>query len=706
MSNFVRKIFDLPARTIFSSLIIFLPICLLVYAVITRANIPKSPKATQGNLDLSETDLVHGDNVRLDGEWLFFWNQLLEPSDFDSTAEQASEVITVPGIWNGHELNGKKLDGSGYATFKLHIKLKEPNDIYALKILTVSNAYKLWIDGNLIAENGVVSADKDSYHPEYRPQVVAFSPTSQDVEIVVQISNFHHWKGGFWHPIKLGSFENIQREYNSRTLLEIFLFGCLFIMAVYHFGLFFLRRKDPSTLYFGLMCAVICFRSLLTGENLINYVIPDLDWFVARKVEYLLTFVTVPVYMGFARSLYPNEINTYVYRALMFFGIFLCAFTLFAPIDIFTFLSYIFSPYSWIAGVCAIYVFVMAARREREGAELFLATSLFFLITIFNDALNQTEFIHTGLYLPFGLLMVVFAQSFILSSRSANAYRNLEIYAKTFQKFVPSQFLNKIAKDGIESIKLGNAQKEEVTVIFSDIRAFTALSENMTPSETFKLLNKYLSYVEPPIRENHGFVDKYMGDGIMALFEKEPEGNSAHNALLAALEMRKALSRYNETRKASSKAILQAGIGVHSGSVIIGTLGGEERMDSTAIGDAVNLASRIEGMTKIYGVPILVSDDTIQLLDTRDEFIIRFVDKAMAKGKSEPVVIWEVMGKANEISSEMKIQWLPMFETAMDNYWQGRLQDAKMQFESCLQIYKDDPVAEIYLKRCTEISAS
>ena len=208
---------------------------------------------------------------------------------------------------------------------------------------------------------------------------------------------------------------------------------------------------------------------------------------------------------------------------------------------------------------------------------------------------------------------------------------------------MPLQFLKRIAKEGIQSIKPGNAEKGELTVLFCDIRSFTTLSENMSPDEVFKMLNKYLSYVEPPIRNNHGFVDKYMGDGIMALFEKDEQHNSAYNAVTAALQMKNALAVYNEQRQKANKPVLKIGIGLHTGQVVIGTIGGDERMDSTAIGDAVNLASRIESMTKTYDAMILASEDTINLLgEYRDQFILRFVDSVVVKGKTAAINIWEI----------------------------------------------------------------
>ena len=460
---------------------------------------------------------------------------------------------------------------------------------------------------------------------------------------MLQVSNFDHWKGGVWYAIKLGTLEQIVKERENKLILEIFLFGCLFIMAIYHFGLYFLRKKEPSTLYFGLICTAICLRSLFVGENIINAIWPSLDWFVARKIEYVLTFFTVPIYITFVRSLFPEEIRSLLYKIFCYIGILLILFVLFTPVDIYTFSSYIFTLYSWIASLYVIYVIILASIKKREGAILFLTTSLFFMLTIINDTLNQTEVLQTGLYLPFGLLVVVFAQSYILSSRSAHSFHTTEIYAATFQKFVPLQFLKRIAKEGIQSIKPGNAEKGELTVLFCDIRSFTTLSENMSPDEVFKMLNKYLSYVEPPIRNNHGFVDKYMGDGIMALFEKDEQHNSAYNAVTAALQMKNALAVYNEQRQKANKPVLKIGIGLHTGQVVIGTIGGDERMDSTAIGDAVNLASRIESMTKTYDAMILASEDTINLLgEYRDQFILRFVDSVVVKGKTAAINIWEI----------------------------------------------------------------
>ncbi len=694
MNKFRSSINRITAKQLLFLFIIFIPIGVLVVVLGAQVRISKKPKAVAGYLDLSQYDLQHG-AIPLNGEWKFYWHQFLEPKDLTEKNQESDSLINVPGIWNK-----KGYEAKGYATYVLDVKLRNGQSMQALNILTMSNAYKMWVNDQLIASNGIVGKDESHSQPAYAPKVITFLPDTNHLRFVVQVSNFAHCKGGFWLPVELGAVDQIQKDRDARVLLEMFLFGCLFIMALYHFSLYFLRRSDRSPLYFGLMCAVIGIRSLLTGENLINSIFPDPDWFIARKIEYLLTFLSVPIYITFSRVLYREQWNNTIYKGFIGFGLALCLFVLITPSDIYTNTSYVFTGFAWITSIYTIIVFIRAAKQKQEGAVIFTITSLFFLLTIVNDTLNQMELVHTGLYLSFGLLVVTFAQSFVLSSRFSKAFHNLEIYSSTFRKFVPAQFLDKVAKDGIESIRAGNAEKVEVSVLFSDIRSFTSLAESMLPEDIFNMLNKYLAFVEPPIRSNNGYVDKYIGDGIMALFENGKNQNSAYNAILAALEMQQALKKYNETRKTNEKPPLQMGIGLHTGDVIIGTLGGNERMDSTAIGDAVNLASRIEGMTKIYGVTLLVSDYTLSLLANREEFIVRFVDTATARGKTEPVGIWEIIGKRSDQGIDQKIIMLPAYEMAMTNYKAGNMAEAKSYFEICLEQSPGDTVAAIYLQRC------
>lgn len=689
----------IPSRLIIGWSIVSVPIILVfLYVFSSTYSVIRSPRVSNGDLNLSHWSFEENGSVKLDGQWQVYWDELLTPEELSHTSKKAA-TFSVPGIWNNTLINGKKRGGKGVATFHAHIRLPESKEIYALKLITMSTSYKLWVNGKPVASNGKIGLSEQTTHPEYRSQVVVLHDNAKELDLVLQIANFHHWKGGFWHPVKLGKLSQIQTEREGRILLEFFMFGCLIMMAVYHFGLHSLRRADKYTLFFALVCFCIGSRSLFTGENTIMEVFPHINWLFARKMEFLFTFLSIPFYAAFSRSLYPTCWHKWIYYLVFWIGVSMAVSVILLPSYYFTFESYLFAPYSFAASVYILYAFLRASRQKEEGATMFLVTTCFFFITMINEMLNQTEVIHTGLYLPVGLWIVVFAQAYILSSRMSTAFRTTEIYSSTFRKFVPLQFLNKIAKHGIESIKPGNAEADEVTVLFSDIRSFTKISEQMSPEAVFGMLNEYLAHVEPPIRRNNGFVDKYMGDGIMALFEGSEERSSSCHAVMAAIEMKKALVTYNSERKQRGELPLEMGIGLHSGSVIIGTLGGEERMDSTAIGDAVNLCSRIEGMTKLYGTELLVSSHTLDTMPEKGRFLYRYIDSVVAKGKTEAIGIWEIADFSSNVSDTVR-QLFDNYSNGIAFMQEHRIKEALNCFSQCVEMNPNDKPSQNYLQRC------
>lgn len=221
------------------------------------------------------------------------------------------------------------------------------------------------------------------------------------------------------------------------------------------------------------------------------------------------------------------------------------------------------------------------------------------------------------------------------------SFNQLQKTVESFERFVPERFLAVIASDGIENIQVGVAATRTITILFADIRGYTSMSEQMTPLETFALLNDYLACMGQVINDAGGFIDKYIGDAIMALFEDESTGS----ALKAALAMQKALAEFNEKRRRSSQPIVNIGIGIHRGEVVMGTVGFTSRIESTVIGDPVNVAARVEGLTRRYNRTVLVTESVITALKYPEDFELRLVDDAVkVKGKDELVAIYELIG--------------------------------------------------------------
>ncbi|MEB3278417.1 MAG: AAA family ATPase [Lyngbya sp.] len=268
---------------------------------------------------------------------------------------------------------------------------------------------------------------------------------------------------------------------------------------------------------------------------------------------------------------------------------------------------------------------------------------------------------------------------------------------KAYERFVPRQFLQLLDKNSIVDVQLGDQVQIEMSVLFSDIRNFTALSEMMTPEENFKFINSYLSQMEPAITDNNGFIDKYIGDEIMALFSGE-----ADNAVKAGIVMLHKLAEYNQSLSNAGLTTIQIGIGINTGSLMLGTVGGQNRMDSTVISDAVNLASRIENLTKEYGVSLLISQQTFSRLNNPADYTIRQIDRVKVKGKSEEVTVYEVFDADPPLVKEKKLATLPLFTEACFDYHHQAFSQAMQRFEDCLRQNPGDRVARIYLKRSQE----
>ncbi len=285
-----------------------------------------------------------------------------------------------------------------------------------------------------------------------------------------------------------------------------------------------------------------------------------------------------------------------------------------------------------------------------------------------------------------------------MSLKIENYISNISKMNEAYYRFVPKQFLEFLGAQSVLDVKLGDQVQKEMSVLFTDIREFTSLSEVMTPKETFDFLNDYLSRMEPVISRNHGFIDKYIGDSIMALFTGNVE-----NAIDAAIEMRAALADFNLQRKLDNKLPVNSGIGIHTGNLMLGIVGGHGRMDSTVVSDAVNLASRVEGLTKIYGTSLIISQDTLIKLQDPGRYNYRFLDVVKVKGKKEAVYIFEVLDGEPEEVKRLKIETKPEFGRALQLYKNKEFDEASAIFKRVYQLNPDDRGAELYIARCKNI---
>lgn len=266
------------------------------------------------------------------------------------------------------------------------------------------------------------------------------------------------------------------------------------------------------------------------------------------------------------------------------------------------------------------------------------------------------------------------------------------------KKFVPNEFIRSLGKNELTDVRLGDQAEKIVTVLFTDIRDFTTLSEKMSPEENFRFVSSFNAKLGPIIRSHHGFINQYLGDSIMAIFP-----NDAADALHAAIEMQQAVWKLNKERIKENKLPIRAGIGMHTGPLIMGITGDEQRLDAATISDTVNTAARIESLTKYYKAPLLLSSETLAAINRQFTFHIRNLGNVRLKGKHKLLTILECFDGNEPTEFDNKQQTLANFNTALQNYNEQKFEDAIQAFQSVLDIHPTDETALHFLHKTQKL---
>jgi len=309
-------------------------------------------------------------------------------------------------------------------------------------------------------------------------------------------------------------------------------------------------------------------------------------------------------------------------------------------------------------------------------------------------ALNYVLFTRQGLQLelfyPLGLIVLVYLG--VTMHRFLAEERERERIRKTFESYVAPAVVQEMLKHP-EQLRLGG-ERREISVLFTDIRGFTAMSENLDPEALVKLLHDFLNPMSNIIINQGGTIDKYMGDAIMALFGAPLiQADHPRLACRAALEMVATLEALNRTWVEQGRPLLKVGIGVNTGPVAVGNMGSDRLFDYTAIGDNVNLASRLEGLNKYYGTSILISDTTAKALE--NGFILRDMDMVRVKGKAQGVRIHELLGEG-EPDPDLA-RYLELHHRALALYREKRFAESVDAFTETLKVRPGDETCQHYL---------
>jgi class 3 adenylate cyclase len=390
-------------------------------------------------------------------------------------------------------------------------------------------------------------------------------------------------------------------------------------------------------------------RNLIMDERILMALFPatQAGWRAAFVVEHLSAHMCVGLFFIFFRLIFPEEMPKWaVGTALAVCGLWAGLEILTPPLFCHRFLPW-FEYFILAASLFVFVVIVRAMAKRREGAPIILGGLVLLVLCALNDVLLSNGFIEGMYAASFGMFLFTLSQGIFLAQRSARLFREVESYVAeleevntSLERFIPKEMLDFLGKESIVDVGLGDYIEARMSVLFLDIRGFTSRSEGMSPDANFRFINSFLEEFGPLVRKRGGFIDKYLGDGFMALFPGE-----ADDALDSALDMRGGLAAFNERLAGMGQESLRFGIGIHTGALMLGTIGENLRMDTTVISDTVNTASRLEELNKEFGTDILISEETRLALAKPARYSVKPLAESHVKGKSKVIKVYLLEGK-------------------------------------------------------------
>ncbi len=444
-------------------------------------------------------------------------------------------------------------------------------------------------------------------------------------------------------PLALWASKPLQQRIRHENLLLGIGYGAIMMMVLYHCLLFIVLRFREYLDFTLFIASGGLFVFTLNGFSF-QYLWPDWIWW-ANSCLPALIFLSSIFCVFFVRSFLETARELpRVDRALYFF-ILLNGVLFFAALVV----PYrVIIPIATLCGLATALISLAVASflvRHQRQAFFYLSAWLPLLLGIMIYSSKSFGILPSNVFTEYAMNLGVMPMLALLSLGVAdrintirkNAFEEQRILTQSFERFVPKRFLSLLGKESITDVRLGDHVLKDMSVLFTDIRSFTSMSERMTPKENFQFLNAYLQRVDPVVVANNGVVDKYIGDAVMALFE------NADDAVEAAMEMLLKLEEFNVERVGAGEEPIRVGIGINSGELMLGTIGAAGRMEGTVISDAVNLASRIEGLTKQFQTSLLISDDCRCRLAHPERFTLKKCDKVHVKGKREAITVWEVL---------------------------------------------------------------
>ena len=508
-------------------------------------------------------------------------------------------------------------------------------------------------------------------------------------------------------PLQIWTPQSFTEHSDTEKIIMGLYYGSMIIMFIYHIFLFIGIRHRSYLFYVMYIISYILFQMNLNGIAF-QYLWPNSIWWANVSLPFFMFFTVIWVHFfnrSFLNTKKTSPVFHRIYNLLIITSALGCLMTLVLEYAISIRLATLVVLFSVIMMLINSYLSMI---RGSRAARIYTVAWTVFILGTFSYTLKTfgvlpNNFL-TNWSIQIGSIIKVVLMSLALAEH-LNILRQektvaLKLLNEAYSRFVPHEFLRLLEKKSITEIKLGDQVQREITILFSDIRSFTSLSESMTPQENFNFLNSYLKQISPVIRDHAGFIDKFIGDAFMALFPEK-----IMDAVRASVNIQRELALYNNHRESKGYKPVKIGIGLHTGTVMLGTIGEQQRIDGTVIADAVNVTSRIEGLCKPFGSPILASSEISAVIRSSDEFHCRHLGRVKLKGKASTIEVYEVIDGFPGPDFEKYLAGRARFEGAVNMFFNKKFTEAGVQFLHVLRDNPGDLAASLYHARSLKFAA-
>lgn len=655
----------------------------------------------------------------------------------------------TPGVieYKGGALPVESVDNSKMYTFKTSFKLKNEcsAEDLALYIGLFEYPFRIYLNGKDIYKKGENSRER--YNSSLRLVSYIYLPHYNlnfdgENELVIQTyPKFEKWA---LDELYIGKLEFVSKAVFLRNFIGVNLLQAAFILSLAT-GFYFLifnfvtDNKSRKYLYFSIFSfifSIAYFNVVIHHESMNEILMESLSKSSMVLMSTSIVFF-IKEFTGILKS------KKWFWRILLLISVIATIFVFIQTSKESLLMVFGQALNFLIIPELLFSVWMIIYYKIKKSGEFFLPLALSFTVLFFTVGHDAYYFIVMQLpyawMMTYGFFALIIAIFSILVTEQSRMFKKtvkqaedlqknkieieklneeLTLQKNSFFRFVPTEFLQLLGKESAVDISLGDSSLRMISVLFSDIRKYTGLCENMNPDKNFEFLNTYLMSMEKSIYGNNGFVDKYIGDAIMALFTDKSEhlsssietvkdavdivqSKSAEGALTAALQMEQGLVDFNKTIAGKDITPIDIGIGVNTGPAILGTVGSTARLDTTVIGDAVNIASRLENLTKFYSTRILVSESTVNSLPDKEKFLLRHIDDIVVSGRIGSMKLYELINTNND-RNKLKSELMPHFEKAMNLYKNKNFERALNIFKQIFDHDNNDLVTDIYIKRCSE----